>query len=172
MITSKSTREMPVFEEKQTSSFDWSIFCRFLAYLKPHSKRLAIMYVFALANVGAFIAIPFVLQIGIDVHIAARDTQGLIRVAAIMGGLLVLMFTAARTQGVMMMKIGHRVLQALRRDLFGHLQYLSFRFFDRQKTGKIMSRLTSDVQVFEELLRAAFPTCITASSSQCRKSAT
>ncbi|MFW5684223.1 MAG: ABC transporter ATP-binding protein [Spirochaetota bacterium] len=160
MITRKSAKEMPVFQEKETGEFDWSIFRRFLAYLKPHSKRLAVMYVFAILNVGAFIAIPFVLQIGIDRHIAGRDTEGLVRIGAIMAGLLVVMFVATRTQGVLMMKIGYRVLYALRRDLFGHLQYLSFRFFDKQKAGQIMSRLTNDVQVFEELLRAGLDTIV------------
>ena len=160
MITRKTTKEMPVFEEKQTAAFDWSIFKRFLAYLKPHSRALALMYVFALLNVGASIAIPIVLQIGIDEHIAAGDTDGLFRIAAIMGGLLILMFAAARTQGVIMMKIGYRVLRTLRRDIFGHLQYLSFRFFDKQKAGQVMSRLTNDVQVFEELLRAGLDTIV------------
>jgi ABC-type multidrug transport system fused ATPase/permease subunit len=160
MITRKTTREMPAYEEKQAAAFDWSILKRFLAYLKPHSRRLAVMYLFALLNVAAFIAIPYVLQIGIDNYIAARDTDGLVRIAIIMAGLLVVMFVAARTQGVMMMKIGYRVLRIIRRDLFGHLQYLSFRFFDKQKAGQIMSRLTNDVQVFEELLRAGLDTIV------------
>ncbi|MFP4376768.1 MAG: ABC transporter ATP-binding protein [Spirochaetales bacterium] len=160
MITRKSTRDMPVFDEKQTADFDWSIFKRFLAYLKPHAKSLAVMYIFAILNVGAFLALPFVLQIGIDDHISVGDTEGLFRVALIMAGLLLVMFVAARTQGVMMMKIGYRVLKNIRRDLFDHLQYLSFRFFDKQKAGQIMSRLTNDVQVFEELLRAGLDTIV------------
>ena len=160
MITRKSAHDMPVFTEKETGAFDWSLFKRFLAYLKPHSKQLAVMYVFAILNVGAFISIPFVLQIGIDRHIANSDVSGLARISVLMVGLLVVMFVSARTQGVLMMKIGYRVLYALRRDLFGHLQYLSFRFFDKQKAGQIMSRLTNDVQVFEELLRAGLDTIV------------
>ena len=160
MITRKSARDMPVFTEKETGAFDWTLLKRFLAYLKPHSKQLAVMYVFAVLNVGAFISIPFVLQIGIDRHIANADVPGLIRISVIMAGLLLVMFVSARTQGVLMMKIGYRVLYALRRDLFGHLQYLSFRFFDKQKAGQIMSRLTNDVQVFEELLRAGLDTIV------------
>ncbi|HKJ86496.1 MAG TPA: ABC transporter ATP-binding protein, partial [Spirochaetia bacterium] len=149
-----------VFVEKETGDFDWSLLRRFLAYLKPHSRKLAVMYLFAVLNVGAFISIPFVLQIGIDEHIAGADVSGLLRIGIVLAGLLVVMFAAARTQGVLMMKIGYRVLFALRRDLFAHLQYLSFRFFDKQKAGQIMSRLTNDVQVFEELLRAGLDTIV------------
>ncbi|MFW6313263.1 MAG: ABC transporter transmembrane domain-containing protein, partial [Spirochaetota bacterium] len=141
MITRKSSKDMPVFAEKETGDFEWGLFRRFLGYLKPHSRRLAVMYLFAVLNVGAFIAVPYVLQIGIDEYIAASDTSGLIRISVVLAGLLIVMFVAARTQGVLMMKIGYRVLFALRRDLFGHLQYLSFRFFDKQKAGQIMSRL-------------------------------
>jgi ABC-type multidrug transport system fused ATPase/permease subunit len=160
MITRKTTKEMSVFHEKQAAAFDWSIFKRFLAYLKPHSRTLALMYLFALVNVGAFVAIPIVMQIGIDEYIGTEDTEGLFTVAMVMAGLLIVMFVAARTQGVMMMKIGYQVLRTLRRDLFGHLQYLSFRFFDAQRAGQIMSRLTNDVQVFEELLRAGLDTIV------------
>ena len=160
MITRKSTRDMQIFAEKQAADFDWGIFKRFLAYLKPHGRSLAVMYVFALLNVGAFVAIPFVLRTGIDEHIAVGQIEGLPVVGALLAGLLVVMFGAARSQGVLMMKIGYRVLFALRRDLFSHLQHLSFRFYDRQKTGQIMSRLTNDVQVFEELLRAGLDTIV------------
>ena len=151
---------MQIFAEKQAADFDWGIFKRFLAYLKPHGRSLAVMYVFALLNVGAFVAIPFVLRTGIDEHIAVGQIEGLPVVGALLAGLLVVMFGAARSQGVLMMKIGYRVLFALRRDLFSHLQHLSFRFYDRQKTGQIMSRLTNDVQVFEELLRAGLDTIV------------
>ncbi len=160
MITRKSAKDMPVFAEKETGDFEWKLFRRFLAYLKPHSRRLAVMYLFAVLNVGAFISVPFVLQVGIDEYIAVSDASGLVRIGAVLAGLLVVMYIAARAQGVLMMKIGYRVLFALRRDLFGHLQHLSFRFFDKQKTGQIMSRLTNDVQVFEELLRAGLDTIV------------
>lgn len=151
---------MEIFVEKQTADFDWRILKRFLAYLKPHGKNLAVMYVFALLNVASFVAIPFVLRAGIDEYIAAGRTEGLFGVGALLAGLLAVMFVAARTQGVLMMKIGYRVLFALRRNLFAHLQHLSFRFFDKQKAGQIMSRLTNDVQVFEELLRAGLDTIV------------
>ncbi len=160
MITRKSTGDMPVFDEKDVAEFDWGILRRFLAYLKPHARRLAVMYVCAVLNVGAFISIPILLQIGIDRHIAEGNVRGLVLIGTAMVALLAVFFVAARIQGVLMMNIGYRVIFALRRDIFGHLQRLSFRFFDKQKTGQLMSRLTNDVQVFEELLRAGLDTIV------------
>jgi ABC-type multidrug transport system fused ATPase/permease subunit len=158
MITRTSTKDMPLDEERETGRFEWGLLKKLARYLKPHLKSLAVMYFLAALNVGSTIAIPIVLKIGIDRYIAAGDVEGLFTIAAVLLGLVVVLFFSARGQGVLMMKIGYRVLYYLRRDLFTHLQFLSFRFFDTQRAGKIMSRLTNDIQVLEELLRAGLDT--------------
>src|SRR5690606_22563378 len=48
--------------------------------------------------------------------------------------------------------IGHRILLTLRTMLFNHLQRLSLRFYDREEVGRVMSRVTSDVSVLQELM--------------------
>lgn len=158
MITRRSTEEMPLHEEAETRRFDWTLLKKLVAYLKPHTRSLVGMYALALLNVASTIMIPIVLKIGIDEHIADGDVPGLFRIAGVLVALIVVLFLSARGQGVLMMKIGYRVLYYLRRDLFTHLQFLSFRFFDTQRAGKIMSRLTNDIQVLEELLRAGLDT--------------
>jgi len=116
------------------------------------------MYLLALLLVSASIAIPVFLKIGIDTYIAQADVTGLVGIAAGLCGLIVVVYLSAKGQGVLMMRIGYQIQYRLRQDLLIHLQYLSFRFFDTQKTGQIMSRLTNDVQVLEELLRAGLNT--------------
>ncbi len=160
MISTKRVETVLVDAEKETAEFDWPLFKQFLCYLRPHIKGLAAMYGLALLNVGSTVAIPIVLQIGIDVHIAAGDVAGLLGISGVLVGLLTTLYLAARGQGVLMMKIGYKVLFQLRRDLFGRLQYLSFRYFDKERAGKIMSRLTNDVQELEELMRAGLDTIV------------
>ncbi len=160
MITRKSAQHLPVLEDKQAGEFDWNLLKRFLRYLKPYKGKLALMYTCALLNVASTVGIPLMLRLGIDEYIAAGDVQGLLYVGVAVVALVAVLYTSARLQGVLMMKIGYRVLYELRRDLFGHLQHLSFRFFDTQKAGQIMSRLTNDVQVLEELLRAGLDTIV------------
>lgn len=154
MITRRSTDDIPLINEKETGEFDWSLLKRFLAYLKPHITPTVIMSIMAAVRVAATVFIPVVLKIGIDRYIPTGDIQGLLRITALLVGLVIVLFFSARIQGTLIMRIGYRVLYQLRRDLFDHLQRLSFRFFDYSKAGRLMSRLTSDVQVLEELLRA------------------
>lgn len=160
MISTKRVESVLVDNEKETAEFDWPLFKQFLRYLKPHLKGLAVMYTLAILNVASTVTIPVVLQIGIDRHIADGDVPGLAAVSGVLIGLLIVLYFSARGQGVLMVKIGYRVLYALRRDLFERLQYLSFRYFDKERAGKIMSRLTNDVQELEELMRAGLDTIV------------
>ncbi|MFW5827437.1 MAG: ABC transporter ATP-binding protein [Alkalispirochaeta sp.] len=160
MITRSSTRDLPLQEERSEATFDWSVFRRLMAYLTPYAGRLTVMYVMAVINVAATIAVPILVQRGIDNHVAVQRPEGLPLLLAGMAGVLAVLFVSARIQGSLMMRIGYRLLYDLRRDLFAHLQRLSFRFFDTHRTGQIMSRLTNDVQVLEELLRAGLDTVV------------
>ncbi|MEX2445580.1 MAG: ABC transporter ATP-binding protein [Alkalispirochaeta sp.] len=160
MITRSSGRDLPLQEERSEAKFDWSVFRRLMAYLTPYGVRLTVMYTMAVINVGATVAIPILVQRGIDNHVAVREPEGLPLLLGAMAAVLAVLFVSARIQGTLMMRIGYRLLYDLRRDLFSHLQRLSFRFFDTNRTGQIMSRLTNDVQVLEELLRAGLDTIV------------
>ncbi len=160
MISQKTAVDILSQSEEETGRFQTKLLKRFLVYFRPYTKQLTLMYAAAFLNVAAFIAIPVVMQIGIDEHIVQNDYHGLLGTAATLLLLVILLYIAGRTQGVLMMKIGYRVIHDLRADLFAHLQTLSFSFFDTQRTGRIMSRITNDVQVFEELLRAGLDTIV------------
>jgi ABC-type multidrug transport system fused ATPase/permease subunit len=138
--------------------FDWGLLKRYLGYLRPYRGRVILMWIITLVEVGAAVLLPLLMQIGIDNYIARADVPGLWPVAAAFAGTVLLLFAASRTEGVLLTRIGYGVLFALRRDLFNRLQSLPFRFFDTRKTGRIMTRLTSDVPVLEELLRGGLNT--------------
>ena len=148
----------PAADQAIEKPFDWSLLKRLLAYLRPFRGRVILMWLITLVEAGAAVVLPLLLKIGIDDHIAKHDVAGLWPVAAAFAGIIFLLFAASRTEGVLLTRIGYGVLFALRRDLFNHLQTLPFRFFDNRKTGRVMTRLTSDVQVLEELLRGGLNT--------------
>ncbi|MDA3899632.1 MAG: ABC transporter ATP-binding protein [Spirochaetes bacterium] len=133
---------------------------RLFPYIKTNSGGIAVMYFFSLANVAATIALPFLIQKGIDYGIAPKNIDYLIKISVITAVVLTLQFFSFRYQGKLMMKIGNVILYSIRRDLFNHIQRLSFRFFDKNKTGNIMTRLTVDVQVLEELLMTGLDTVL------------
>lgn len=139
-------------------SFDWSLFKRFLSYLKFHKGKLVVMYMMTILQVASTIAIPYLMQRAIDFPIKNGNRRELILLAVILVGVLVVMFVSSRAQGRLVTSIGYDVLYRLRRDLFNKLQSLGFPFFDKQKTGQIITRLTSDVQVLEQILQGGMAT--------------
>lgn len=164
MLNKGSTRHIsisPEFSpEKDSRSFDWTILRRLLGYLAGHGRALVLMYTLAIIAVGCTVAIPLLLQIGIDRFIVPGDLGGLVRLLALLAALLVLLYWSNRYQGILMMKIGYGLLSSLRKDLVTRLQYLPFRFYDTHQAGQIMSRVTNDIQVLEELLRAGLDTVV------------
>ncbi|MBN2440833.1 MAG: ABC transporter ATP-binding protein [Spirochaetales bacterium] len=136
----------------ESRPFDWKLVKWLLEYLKPHKINLIRMYVLALLKVGAIIAIPVLIKIGLDTYIPQKDIPGLMILAGSMIAILGVLYISTRGQGILLTRIGYSLLFDLRQDLFTHIQELSFRFFDLRKTGKIITRLTNDVQVLEEII--------------------
>lgn len=130
------------------------------AYLKPYRKKILLMYVFALINVATMIALPILIQQGIDNGIVPKNTSYLLGVAGALLATGAIQFFSFRMQGVLMMKVGNGVLYDLRKNLFHHIQHLSVGFFDRNKSGRLMTRLTGDIQVLEELLMTGLDTLL------------
>ncbi len=83
------------------------------------------------------------------------STLGAIYVAA-----LLLSFGGQFAQTIVTAWVGQRVMSDLRRQLFDHLQHLSVPFFDRQPVGRLVTRLTSDVETLNELFSSGVVTVI------------
>ncbi|MBN2509512.1 MAG: ABC transporter ATP-binding protein [Spirochaetales bacterium] len=144
---------MMMTEDTDIRKFDWNLLKRFLAYLKPHKTAVIMMYVMTVLQVATTILIPLLIQRTIDGPIMTKDPRGLLQLAVFMLGTYLLMYLSTRLQGKLVTRIGYDVLYSLRQDLFTKLQSLTFRFFDREKTGQIITRLTSDVQILEMILQ-------------------
>ncbi|MBN2737060.1 MAG: ABC transporter ATP-binding protein [Spirochaetales bacterium] len=146
--------------KKETQKIDIHLLSRFLNYLKPYKFMVILMYIMTILNVGSTIIIPIYMKIGIDDYIANHNLNGLIFITILFFITLIVLYVSSRFQGYLLTKIGYNVLFNLRSDLFSHLQSLSFRFFDTHKTGNIMTRMTSDVQVLEEMLQGGLDTLV------------
>jgi len=138
-------------EEKFTKTYDAALMRRLLQYVRPYWKRvaLAVMLLFVASVLG--IAGPYLTKIGIDEHIAHGDYAGLTKIALLYLGVLLLEFVFNYVRMYMMEWIGQRTMYDLRVQIFSHLQYLPLRFFDRNQVGRLMTRVTSDVQALNEM---------------------
>jgi len=129
-----------------------AVFRRLLAYLRPHTALIAWVIVLVIAATGLALLGPYLVGVAIDRFIARNDIPGLMRVVAFLFLAYTLAWLTQYGQSYYIVAVTQRVLRALRRDLFEHLQALSLRFFDQRPTGELMSRLTNDIDAVNRVL--------------------
>jgi ATP-binding cassette subfamily B protein len=136
----------------ETQGVDLRLLRRLLSYLRPHRALLALALSGLALGTVCQLAGPYLIKVIIDRHITAGVYPGMIRwvalyllsLAGAMGFLYVQMLSVS--------VIGQRVILAIRNEMFSRLQRLPVSFFDRTPTGRLMTRLTSDVEALQELI--------------------
>ncbi len=129
-----------------------AVFTRLVAYLRPHAKLIALVIALVIVTTGLSLLGPYLVGVVIDQFIAQNDQPGLLRVVAFLFLTYTLGWLAQYAQSYYVVALTQRVLRALRRDVFAHLQILSLRFFDQRPTGELMSRLTNDIDAINRVL--------------------
>jgi ATP-binding cassette subfamily B protein/subfamily B ATP-binding cassette protein MsbA len=124
---------------------------RLLAYLRPHTAQLGLVLGLVVVAAGSQALAPILIGQAIDGAISRGSSTDLnitmvILLLVYLGGAL-----ASRYQFLIMGEIGQRTLAQMRGEIFDTLQRLSLRFFDRQPAGDLMSRLTNDTDVLNQL---------------------
>ena len=130
---------------------DGRLLRRLFGYLKPYRGWVAFAVLLALGEALLQLAGPYLTKEAIDNGIRHRDLEHLDRVAllflsALLGGLVLNYLLTVITQ-----RVGQHVMLDLRRALFDHLQRLPVSYYDRHPVGRIMTRVTNDVDVLHEL---------------------
>jgi len=138
-------------EEVLGKAYDSRLMQRLLSYLKPY-RRLVVANVFILiASSLAQLAGPYLTKIAIDQHISAGDSAGLFRIILMFLATIAVGFTLQYFQVYMMEYVGQRAMYDLRMQIFSHAQGLDLKFFDKNPVGRILTRITSDVQALNEM---------------------
>jgi ATP-binding cassette subfamily B protein len=139
-------------ENLENKYYDWPLFKRILGYLRPYRLLVVVSLLLLLAVSMLGLAGPYLTKIAIDDYIRVGRYEGLDRIAfiyiAVLAGAFVLQFLQYTT----MQYIGQKVMFDLRTQVFAHLHKMSFRFFDRNPIGKMMTRTVNDVEVLNEML--------------------
>ena len=97
------------------------------------------------------LAQPWLTQIAIERHIAVGDLTGLTQVAALFLALLMVGFFAEYATTFIVQTVGQRVMRTIRIQVYAHLQTLDLRFYDRHPVGRLMTRVTTDVDALNDL---------------------
>ena len=134
------------------------------ALARPYKREIALAGFLILVRSAAFLAIPYLVGLGIDRGILAGKSGNLETLDDIVAALLgALMLNAVANYAFMRLsgRVGANILFDLRRMLFGHVQELSLSFFERYTSGRIISRLTSDIDALNELLATGLTSVLT-----------
>jgi len=134
---------------------------RTLAHLASRYKaRTALAIFFLLLATAVALVPPYLAKVAIDQGIQKKDTQVLLVVTAffVVAGLATIATSAAQTYFTGW--TGERILADLRNTLFGHLQRLSLGYYERNRAGVIISRLTNDVEALDQLVTDGFTSLV------------
>src|SRR4051794_26603334 len=124
---------------------------RLLGYLQPYWKQLLVVLALTIISAATQAFGPYLIGRAIDGAIGQRDAAGLNQTMLLLLGTYVVGFVVSRLQFQLMGEIGQRTLSRLRTEIFATIQRLSLRFFDRQPAGDLISRLTNDTDVLNQL---------------------
>ncbi|MBQ0894938.1 ABC transporter ATP-binding protein [Micromonospora sp. U56] len=136
--------------------------------LRPHRGRLGLAVGLLLAQNAAAMSGPYLVMLGIDRAIAplrAGDARPLAAVAGAFVVAAVTEYAARRGFLTLSARIGQAVLLELRRRVYGHFLRLSVGFHERYTSGRVVSRLTSDLESIAELVDGGIDSLVTAALS-------
>ncbi len=125
---------------------------RLLAYLKPYRWYVVLAVAILLLASLAQIAGPFLTKIAIDRYVVTGDLDGLVRICAVFLAVLLVAFFMDFGQTYLINWIGQKVMYDLRTRLFAHMQTLPVSFFDRNPVGRLVTRVTNDVESLHQML--------------------
>jgi ATP-binding cassette subfamily B protein len=138
-------------EDVLGKAYDNRLMRRLLGYLRPYRRQVAIAVFAIIGHSCLELAPPYLTKIAIDRYIPARDASGL----AVMAGLyllaLIASFALEYLQTWTMQATGQRIMFDMRMQMIEHLQRLDLRFYDRNPVGRLMTRVTTDVDVLNDL---------------------
>ena len=139
-------------EEIMGKAVDSRLMNRLLTYLYPF-KWLALLSFVVLLFVAAMeLAGPYLLKLAIDNELANKDYQGLVLLMLIYSGVIVFQSLGQAGHHLLTRWLGQKIMYDIRMQVFSHIQKLPLSFFDRNPVGRLVTRVTNDVETLNEML--------------------
>jgi ATP-binding cassette subfamily B protein len=150
-------------------AYDSRLMGRLLTYLRPYKLQATISLAAILLKAGSDVLGPYLTKIAVDRYMTARPSPhpalltrwlspnamvGITQIASIYLGTLVLSYMLEFVQTYLMQWTGQKVMFDLRSQIFRHIQRMHVSFFDRHPVGRLVTRLTSDVDALNEMFTA------------------
>jgi ATP-binding cassette subfamily B multidrug efflux pump len=151
-------------DEHQVTMLEFSIWRRIIVYTRPYAKKIGIAVILSLLISITSLALPYLTKIAIDQYITNQALSfsarlaGLLSIAALFFVVLLIDFAGEFFQVVLLEYTGQHVMHRLRQELFRHLLSLDLPFFDRSPVGRLVTRLTNDIQNMHEMFTSVIVT--------------
>ena len=141
-------------EDVVGKAYDARLMRRLSVYVRPYGWLVAAALCCLMLDGLVQLVGPLMTQRVIDVALPTHDIPLVWRSALLLAGSLVVAFVCQYGETMLTSLLGQRVMRDLRRDIFGHVQRLPVVFFDRNPVGRLVTRVTSDVEALNELFTA------------------
>jgi len=138
-------------EEILGKAYDARLMRRMLHYLRPYTWYVVLGILLSIAVSGMEAVRPYFTKIAVDENIAQKDGHGLLMTTLAFLGVMMFRGVLQYLNMYLTQWIGQRTIFDLRMELFAHLQRLGLAFYDRNPIGRLITRVTNDVEVLNEM---------------------
>ena len=138
-------------EDVLGKAYDARLMRRLITYLRPYKLQVALATAAIIGHSVLELAPPYLVKLVIDRYIPARDMSGLSWIAVLYLATLLGSFVLDYAQTWLLQLTGQRIMFDMRMQIYEHLQRLDLRFYDRNPVGRLMTRVTTDVDVLNDL---------------------
>jgi ATP-binding cassette subfamily B protein len=145
-------------EEVLGKAYDARLMRRLLTYLRPYKPRVLLALAAIISASVLQLAQPYLMKVAIDRYIARGDLQGMNLIALGFLAVLVLSFVLEYIQTYTMQLTGQHIMFDMRMQIYGHLQRLDVSYYDRNPVGRMMTRVTTDVDVLNDMFTSGVVT--------------
>lgn len=139
-------------------AYDARLMRRLLRYLRPYRPAVILSVILLLLAAAADLVGPYFVKVAIDRYIRQGDLGGITRISALYFLALVAGAAVRYGQNYITQTVGQRVMYDLRMELFSHLQRLSVAFYTRNPVGRLMTRITNDIDALYEMVTSGVVT--------------
>ena len=132
-------------------AYDSKLMKRLLKYVKPYKKYLVFAILMNVVVAGLGPLRPVLIKIAVDKSIAHKDLHSLTIITVILFSTLVLQAIIQYVLTYFTQLMGQKIIFDLRVEVFSHVQKLALKFFDKTPIGRIVTRVTNDIEALNEL---------------------
>ncbi len=138
-------------EEILGKAYDARLMRRLLHYLKPYRFQVVFAVIVTIAYSGMGPVQPYLTKIAIDGYIEKGDAAGLLRIIGLLSAVIVLQALLRYGSAYLTQWIGQKTIFDIRMGIYKHLQALGIKYFDRNPVGRLVTRVTNDVEALNDL---------------------